>query len=171
MRVRLPTCCCSTATLGCTTTRLARLVAEMAPDVALAAPVFTGQQPEESAGKAPTVAMKVARVLNMRNTYEPVLKDGASAWNVDFAIGACQLFRRRAYDVVGGIDESFFYGPEDVDFCLRIRSYGWRVVQVADAGCDHPPRRRNRQLFTRRGAAHAWAVARFLWRYKAWRVA
>ncbi len=41
--------------------------------------------------------------------------------------GACMLIRRTAFDAVSGLDESFPFGWEDVDFCLRARQLGWRV--------------------------------------------
>ena len=53
-------------------------------------------------------------------------------------IGACQLFRRQTYYFVGGLDEWYFYGPEDVDFCLKIREAGMRVQQITSAGCAPP---------------------------------
>lgn len=136
------------------------------PDVALAAPVFTDQAPEASAGRAPGAARKLARGLNLTDTYAAVRRTTAdSFWDVDFAIGACQLFRRAAFDDIGGLDTSYFYGPEDVDFCLRLKEAGWRVVQVRAAGCDHPPRRRHRHLWTAGGARHAWAISRYLLRH------
>ncbi|MDP9006628.1 MAG: glycosyltransferase family 2 protein [Actinomycetota bacterium] len=146
---------------------LAALVGAIADDprAALTAPVFAGQPPEASAGVAPSLALKAARALSLRETYHPVRGEGPS-WDVDFAIGACQLVRREALEAVGGLDESYFYGPEDVDVCLRLRRAGWRVVQVASASCEHPPRRRFRRLLTRRGAQHAWAVGRHLWRHR-----
>ena len=147
---------------------VARLVAPLVddPGVALTAPVFAGQPPEASAGRAPTLGDKALRLLNVHDTYRPVERDGARQWDVDFAIGACQLVRREAFEGVGGFDESYFYGPEDVDLCLRLRSAGSRVVQVGAAGCEHPPRRRNRRLVTRRGIRHGWAVTRHLWRHR-----
>lgn len=146
---------------------LARLVEalEAHADVALAAPVFSGQPPTASAGRAPTLWDKVMRLAGVRDTYRPVPMDGGR-WDVDFAIGACQLVRRRAFESLGGFDESYFYGPEDVDLCLRLRESGGRVVQVAAAGCQHPPRRRNRRLLTQRGFQHAANVARHLWRHR-----
>ncbi|HEX3541913.1 MAG TPA: glycosyltransferase family 2 protein [Acidimicrobiales bacterium] len=147
---------------------------EGAPDVAVAAPVFAGQLPEASAGRAPGVARKVARLAGVTARYarsrpsSPLrtkLDMVDDEWDVDFAIGACQLIRRELFDRVGGLDEGFFYGPEDVDFCLRIKELGWRVLQVGVA-CDHPPRRRNRRLLTRRGLRHGWAVIRYLWRHR-----
>ena len=151
---------------------LAVLVASLQADdrTGITVPVFADQAPEASAGRAPTLSRKLARVLNRVDTYEsarPV--DGRSSWPVDFGIGACQVFRRQVWEEVAGIDESFFYGPEDVDFCMRAGSRGWQVVQVAAATVDHPPRRRFRRLLTRRGLAHAWAVARFLARHRRWR--
>ncbi len=41
---------------------------------------------------------------------------------------ACMLVRRGSFDAVGGFDEGFIHGCEDVDFCLKIRDGGERVV-------------------------------------------
>jgi GT2 family glycosyltransferase len=139
---------------------------ESAPDIALAGPVFRDQEPEESGGRAPTLTRKLARLLGRTTLYEQVDRSGGERWDVDFVIGACQLFRRDAFDAVGGLDERWFYGPEDVDFCLRLRERGARIVQCGDARCRHPPRRRNRKILTVRGVRHAFAVSGFLWRHR-----
>jgi GT2 family glycosyltransferase len=151
---------------------LARLVGvlEADPTVGLVGPVFDGQRPEESGGRAPGVGVKLARALGRRDDYRPMARPGQDHWDVDFVIGACQVFRRSAYEEVGGLDTSIFYGPEDVDLCLRFAAAGHRVVQVAGSTCQHPPRRRNRRLLTRRGLAHAWQVARHLARRRPRRV-
>lgn len=135
-------------------------------DVSFSAPVYAGQRPEESAGMAPTLRLKMARALNRRGDYQPVAVDGEPTWEIDFAIGACQLFERSAWESIGGIDETYFYGPEDVDFCLRLKKSGRRLVQVAGAECVHPPRRRHKNLLTVRGAQHGVAVVRHLWRHR-----
>lgn len=148
---------------------LHRLVSQLleSDDVALVAPVFEGQAPEASGGRAPTLRVKILRALRHSQRYErcSTTIDG-DAWDVDFAIGACQVIRRLAFEHVGGLDERYFYGPEDVDFCLRLRLAGWRIQQVAGAPVHHPPRRRNRRVLTVRGAAHVRAVARHLWRHR-----
>lgn len=155
----------SDARLEPSTLRLLLEPLESDGGVALAVPVFTGQSPEASAGTAPSLVDKALRVLNLREGYRPVPATGRW-WEVDFGIGACQLVRRADFIAAGGFDTSYFYGPEDVDLCLRLREQGRRVVQVAGAGCIHPPRRRFRGLLTERGLQHAWAVARHLWRHR-----
>ncbi len=48
----------------------------------------------------------------------------------DFQVvtGACMLVRRDLFKVLQGFDEVYVNGYEDVDFCLRVRQAGWRVV-------------------------------------------
>jgi GT2 family glycosyltransferase len=140
------------------------------PRVGVTAPVFTDQLPEASAGCAPTIHRKAARAFNLTNTYRAARRGpGQSSWDVEFAIGACQFVRREAFETVMGLDDRYLFGPEDVDFCLRLRYRGWRVVQVSDARCDHPPRRAHRRLLTRRGLAHASALARHYQRHRSLR--
>lgn len=140
-------------------------------DVGLAAPVFVGAAPECSAGRAPSLARKVARLARLTDRYArmPDTTDRGPLREVEFAIGACTVVRRDAFEAVGGFDESYFYGPEDVDLCLRLRAAGWKIVQVLDAECEHDARRSWRGMLTRRGRIHAWAVVRHLWRHRAWR--
>jgi GT2 family glycosyltransferase len=148
---------------------LARLLAPLLDDetVGLTAPVFSDQAPEASAGRAPTFGRKLSRALNRTDVYERTPGQGVDEWcEVEFAIGACQAFRRTAFDAVGGLDDSAAFGPEDVDFCLRVRAAGYRVVQVANASCDQPPRRAFKGLATARGLRHGWAVLRHLWRHR-----
>ncbi|MGA9865078.1 MAG: glycosyltransferase, partial [Acetobacteraceae bacterium] len=53
------------------------------------------------------------------------------------ATGACLLTRRTAYLEVGGLDESFPIAFNDVDFCLRLREAGHRIVFCAEAELTH----------------------------------
>ena len=47
---------------------------------------------------------------------------------VDYLIGACQFIRREVIDKIGYYDTAIFYGPEDIDYCLRIWRAGWKVI-------------------------------------------
>jgi len=42
--------------------------------------------------------------------------------------GACMLIRRACFEELGGLDDSYPFGLEDVDLCLRARRRGWQVV-------------------------------------------
>lgn len=54
--------------------------------------------------------------------YDPATLD--TPW----ASGAATLFRREAYEAVGGFDEALFMYGEDVDLSWRLRAAGWRVT-------------------------------------------
>lgn len=147
---------------------LARLVVPFDhPAVGITGPVYCEHEPEQTAGRAPTLMVKAQRALGWRDTYRRVPREpGQPYWPVDFVIGACQVFRREVWERTGGIDESATFGPEDVDFCLRARSHGYVTVQVADVGCHHVARRSHRRLMSRRGLLHTSAVMRHLWRHR-----
>ncbi len=51
--------------------------------------------------------------------------------------GACMLVRKEAFDEVGGFDERFAVAYNDVDFCLRLRERGWRIVFTPEAILTH----------------------------------
>ncbi len=49
----------------------------------------------------------------------------------------CLLLRRRVIDAVGPMDERFPLFFNDVDWCRRIRTAGWRIVFLPDASVEH----------------------------------
>lgn len=57
--------------------------------------------------------------------------------NFSAVTAACVLFRRDVFESVGGFDENLPYAFNDVDFCLRIRSAGYRIAWVPDAELYH----------------------------------
>ncbi len=57
--------------------------------------------------------------------------------DVSCVTAACLLTRRSAFDAVGGMDESFEIAFNDVDFCLRLRAAGWRIIFAAQARLLH----------------------------------
>lgn len=56
---------------------------------------------------------------------------------VEAISGALMLVRRDAIDEVGGWDEGYFLHCEDLDWCMRFRQQGWRVVFVPDVQVLH----------------------------------
>ena len=56
---------------------------------------------------------------------------------VSVVSAACLLVRRQDYFRVGGLDEKFAVALNDVDFCLKIRAAGLRILQSASAELFH----------------------------------
>lgn len=46
----------------------------------------------------------------------------------DAVTAACMLVKRKIFEKLGGFDERFVNGYEDVDFCLRVKDAGYRIV-------------------------------------------
>lgn len=51
--------------------------------------------------------------------------------------GACMLMPRMDYFAIGGMDEGYFLHAEDIDFCLRFRADGGRVLYTPKADILH----------------------------------
>ena len=150
---------------------------DAAPNVGVCGPrlLLPDDTVQPSCQLFPTVLDKIARQLP-RRLGEPWLRSVELAdWNhhgvrdVDYVVGACQAIRMDALRDVGWLDERIFYGPEDVDFCIRMRMHGWRVTYLGDAVVRHECQRVTRQrlnILTLRhafGLAHLFRTHRYLW--------
>lgn len=51
--------------------------------------------------------------------------------------GACMMIKREVWDKVGGLDERFINGWEDVDFFLKARELGYRVYYTGNTYIYH----------------------------------
>jgi len=56
---------------------------------------------------------------------------------VEAISGAFMLVRRAAIEEVGLFDEGYFLHCEDLDWCMRFRQKGWRVLFVPDVEAVH----------------------------------
>ena len=57
--------------------------------------------------------------------------------NYSAVTGACLMTRRDAFEAVGGLDESLPVAWNDIDYCLKLRAAGYRIVYVPDARLIH----------------------------------
>lgn len=62
---------------------------------------------------------------------------GLVSRQVSAVTAACMLVRASLYRDIGGMDEGFAIALNDVDFCLRARQAGWRIVYCAEALLMH----------------------------------
>jgi GT2 family glycosyltransferase len=74
---------------------------------------------------------------NMGVGEDPTRAELAATVEVPAATAACLLIRADLLDQLGGLDEGFTYGMEDVDLSLRIRAAGFEIVVVGAAALYH----------------------------------
>ncbi|HEX6828346.1 MAG TPA: glycosyltransferase family 2 protein, partial [Burkholderiales bacterium] len=81
--------------------------------------------------------------------------------------GACMMVRRDIYEALGGLDEeNLAVAFNDVDFCLRVREAGHRVVWTPDAllyhhesvsrGAEDTPEKKTRFAREKAYMRHRW---------------
>ena len=56
---------------------------------------------------------------------------------VEAISGACMLVSRDAIEDVGKMDDGYFLHCEDLDWCMRFRQKGWKIIFVPDAKVIH----------------------------------
>jgi N-acetylglucosaminyl-diphospho-decaprenol L-rhamnosyltransferase len=123
--------------------------------------------------KLPTLQTKILRRVPFAWARAALADEMLAAYDhaapraVDYVIGACQIIRREAYERVGALDEQIFYGPEDVDYCVRMWRAGWRVMYVPHAVVTHHERRETkRRPFSKLALAHVFGLGRFFWKHR-----
>lgn len=70
--------------------------------------------------------------------------DYTKTQTVDWVIGAFIMVTRKAYELTGGLDDSFFMYAEDLDWCTRIRQKGLEIVYYAPSDITYKGTRRAR---------------------------
>jgi len=80
--------------------------------------------------------------------------DYATQRDAGWLSGACVLYRRAAFDSVGGFDDGFFMYFEDVDLGYRLGQQGWRNVFVPTATVEHEGGHSTRDHSAQMIAAH-----------------
>jgi GT2 family glycosyltransferase len=59
------------------------------------------------------------------------------ATEVEAISGACMMVKREAMQAVGELDEGYFFHCEDLDWCMRFRQKGWKILFVPSAKITH----------------------------------
>jgi GT2 family glycosyltransferase len=102
----------------------------------------------------------------LRN-HEMAEWDRSDVRDVDYFIGACQCIRHTAMNQIGFLDEIFFYGPDDIDYCIRMHQSGWKVYYYPFTSIIHYEQRiTKRKLFNKVTFLHFISILQFFWKYK-----
>jgi GT2 family glycosyltransferase len=79
----------------------------------------------------------------VQKSCSPFHRESTVPFAVDYVILACQCIRRELFDTVGLLDEKFFYGPEDKDFCLRLKQAANIQYYLPQAAIYHANKRKS----------------------------
>ena len=141
------------------------------PDVGVMGPRLVSPNGERqgTARTFPTVLTKIRRRAPgwlASVLPQDAVPDSDQPREVGYVIGACQALRREALLQVGRLDERIFYGPEDVDLCLRMWKAGWRVVwDPRFTIVHHEQRVTRRRLLTPLTVHHVLGLAYFFYKH------
>ncbi len=105
-------------------------------------------------------------------------KPDSGTFEVDWVQGCALMARREVYEQIGGLDEGYVMYSEELDWCRRAKSVGWRVVYVGEARITHYGGQSSAQVPARKhiyfqqskiryfrkfhGRAAAWSLRAFL---------
>jgi hypothetical protein len=138
------------------------------PDVGLCSCRLVDKEgmPQDSCKPYPGLMIKLRNVVGIGNKTRYVPDENGIIEPV-YVIGACQMFGREVVEKVGILDEHIFYGPEDADWCIRIKRVGWRIHCLNNHTIVHDYRRSTRRSpFSKLGRMHIKALIYFYWKQK-----
>jgi len=123
---------------------------EKRSDVGMAGCLILNLDGSEQAGcrrRVPTPWRTMVRVLHLPSLFpkHPRFQDIALSKEplpngdieVEAISGAFMLVRREALEDVGLLDEHYFLHCEDLDWCMRFRKRGWKILFVPDVEISH----------------------------------
>ncbi|MEA3466233.1 MAG: glycosyltransferase family 2 protein [Thermodesulfobacteriota bacterium] len=126
-------------------------ISENNADLGVPLVLDTDGKVEDSVRHYPTPFSLLVKGVGGSDGSYPVMV-GHKPFCPEWAAGMFMLFRRRAFDEVGGFDETFFLYYEDVDICVRMHKAGQKIVVCPSATIVHNARR----------------ASRYHWRYLRW---
>lgn len=95
-------------------------------------------EPEREIVQCDGGAPHVVGTLVLRNGFTPLASiPEREPVYVDAAPSGCMLVEKAAIEAAGGFDESFFFYLEDLEFSLRLRLSGLRILAVPAAEVFH----------------------------------
>jgi N-acetylglucosaminyl-diphospho-decaprenol L-rhamnosyltransferase len=109
------------------------------PDVGLSAPLLVDEndKPTRTLLVGPTLWRTLLPALGKLRYRQWRSRIGAEPLDVEATEGAAVLVSRAAIERAGLLDEGFFFYHEIVEWCMRIRDAGFRIVVVPSSRMKH----------------------------------
>jgi N-acetylglucosaminyl-diphospho-decaprenol L-rhamnosyltransferase len=114
---------------------------------------------EDSVRRYPTIGRLLKRVVLRQREADYVI--ATQLLQVDWAAGMFVVFRRSAFEAVGGFDTSYFMYMEDADVCRRLKLNGWQTILQPAISVIHDAQRASRKSW-RHLRWHLVSAIRFL---------
>lgn len=122
------------------------------PSIGIVGPALQGLDGNfQNSGRAiPTLSLKLFKVMPFKALREwgarkeqiPKTKD---VIDVGYLMSACWMMPTNLIKKIGLLDESIFYAPEDVEYCMRAWKYGYRVCYAKNISIIHAWQRLSRK--------------------------
>jgi len=128
----------------------------------------------QNSGRAvPTLTLKILKVLPFAalrrwgERMEEIEKPVGAVVPVGCLMSACWLMRSSLVRAIGLLDEHIFYAPEDVEYCLRAWTRGYRVLYDGRVAITHVWQRLSRRkLLSRHNWEHLKGLAYLFCKYR-----
>jgi N-acetylglucosaminyl-diphospho-decaprenol L-rhamnosyltransferase len=114
---------------------------------------------EDSVRRYPTISRLLKRVVLRQREADYAVSN--QLLQVDWAAGMFVVFRRSAFEAVGGFDTRYFMYMEDADVCRRLKLIGWQTILQPATSVIHDAQRASRKSF-RHLRWHLASAIRFL---------
>jgi len=120
------------------------------PDVGMSGCLVRNSDGSEQAGcrrRVPTPWRTLVRIFHLGKLFpnhekfedialsQKPLPEGSV--EIEAISGAFMLVRRTALEQVGMLDEGYFLHCEDLDWCMRFRKKGWKILFVPNVDMEH----------------------------------
>ena len=103
---------------------------------------------------------------NLYRKYLLANFDHSQIKEVDWVIGACQIIRKQVFEKIGLLDEKYFFGYEDIDFCRRAKKAGWKTVYWPDSEIYHRYSRTSAKgFFNQAKLQHIKSILYYFWKF------
>ena len=90
-----------------------------------------------SIGKFPTICSTIADFFKPPDQRKYELSGYDHVHEVDWVTGAFMAVDRQLIQAIGGLDEAYFLYYEEVDWCLKARRNGWKILYYPQAQVIH----------------------------------
>jgi GT2 family glycosyltransferase/glycosyltransferase involved in cell wall biosynthesis len=108
------------------------------PRAGIAGPVVLSRsEPDRIASLGMTYGLTSGRMRDRAGATGRTGPTGRTGGMVDAVSGCAMLVGREVFDAIGLFDEDYFFGFEDLDFCLRGRAAGFTTILAGAAAAYH----------------------------------